>query len=37
MDYLVYFLPGSIILGITGSLIVAEARKLPNYWGAEKD
>ncbi|PMD53911.1 glycoside hydrolase family 47 protein [Hyaloscypha bicolor E] len=32
MDYLVYFLPGSIILGITGSLIlVRELIKM--YWG----
>ena len=37
MDHLVYFLPGSIVLGATGGLTVAEARRLPNYWSAEKD
>ncbi|PMD22249.1 glycoside hydrolase family 47 protein [Hyaloscypha hepaticicola] len=37
MDHLVCFLPGSIALGATGGLTVAEARKLPNYWSAEKD
>jgi hypothetical protein len=37
MDHLVCFLPGSIALGATGGLTVAEARKIPNYWSAEKD
>jgi len=36
MDHLVCFLPGSIALGATGGLTVAEARRMPG-WGAEKE
>lgn len=36
MDHLVCFLPGSIALGATGGLTVAEARRAPG-WSAEKD
>ncbi|MCJ1245091.1 mannosyl-oligosaccharide alpha-1,2-mannosidase [Trapelia coarctata] len=36
MDHLVCFLPGSIALGATGGLTVAEARRAPG-WDAEKD
>ena len=36
MDHLVAFLPGSIALGATGGLTLAEARKLPT-WNAQKE
>ena len=36
MDHIVCFLPGSIALGATGGITVAEARRAPG-WDAEKD
>ena len=37
MDHLVCFLPGSIALGATDGLTVAEAQRKPNYWSNEKE
>jgi len=37
MDHLVCFLPGSIALGATDGLTVAEARRKPEYWNTDKD
>lgn len=37
MDHLVCFYPGTIALGVTGGLTVAEARKLPGWGKAQED
>lgn len=37
MDHLVCFLPGTIALGATGGLTVAEAKKSPEGWSAAKE